>query len=263
MVSAYVADLGRTDYMDTLYLQQKLAEMRHEGTLGRDIILLTEHHPAILFGQHGDKNSFSKEFLQKIEESGKTHKEYLNELGIAFHDNLQYGGGAAYIGPGHLMVYPINDHTRLFPQIDIARYKNLVDRTMLQVMHDFGIKDAYIAEGFNPETNRERRDVWYNIGEKSHKIAAKGVYYGLKVAHHGFQIYVSNEGLKHFWIVDPCGYRHEQVSVISMEDIIGYEPHMDHVKESVKNSVQKHFQYERLEPCHIAKYGDTVKIIKL
>lgn len=251
MVNAFIADLGRTDYLETLELQRELVEMRKTGRLNQDVVLLAEHHPAILFGK--EKSKFSAEFLKRTEESGKTHSEYLGALGIKFHDVKK--GAASYVGPGQLMVYPITNYTRLVKLNDHAGYRNLLDATMLQVMHEFGIENAYSAGGFKPETRLTRRGIWHDFDGKSHRIGAKNLSIQNDMASRGFKLHVSAESLKHFWIVDAD-------NVISMEHVLGYEPLMDHVKESVKLALKKNFKYDRLEPCQIVKDAEKLSIVK-
>ena len=95
MLEMEVLDLGKTRYSEAWEVQRGLLQLRLRGRID-DTLILVEHHPTITFGQSEKWNVLNVPF------------ETLKERGIDFHRS-ERGGGAAYLGPGQLIGYPIMD----------------------------------------------------------------------------------------------------------------------------------------------------------
>lgn len=255
MAIAQYVDLGTTDYVSTIGLQEGIVRYMQnvDADVLPDTVLLTEHNPCIVFGRDKEKNRFSDAFLESLE--GKNPEGALGEMGISF-SRFGFRGGASYVGPGQIVVYPVSRYLEIVTddqsELKVSGYKRLIDRTMLSVMEAFEIEQAYIAQGFSQETQRDRRDVWIDRDGQSYKIGAKGIRLAGGVAYHGFQIYVNRSGLEHFDKIHPCGYRHDEVGVISMQDMLGRELDMEDVKAVVLDAIRKNFGYDDIRKIDAA-----------
>ncbi len=160
MVSAYYANLGLTSYSETLTLRKQLVDMRHSGTLGRDVVLFTEHQPTILLGRNAkiDEETLKQHGLQVCEIPNK---------------------GSYYAGPGQAFFYIINDYTRLLKPHDVTNHNKLIDTTIAHSLEKLGINVTPMNDG------------------KPLTITDKTLSMTHKVASHGFRIHVSKSALKH------------------------------------------------------------------
>ncbi|MBI2564432.1 hypothetical protein HYV79_00385 [Candidatus Woesearchaeota archaeon] len=226
-----VMNLGLKRYYEVLKLQEELVKKRLENKIP-DTLIITEHPPVITFG-------FNKKW-------NKMHVsiDELAKRGVEFYYSSR-GGGATCLAPGTIVCYTIIDLNER--KISIGNYMNLIEKVMLNVFSSYNLK-AYIRTGFNPTTQRPYKGVWYFYNEKENKLGAKGVFIkkcnGRDVTMYGFSMYFKKEGLQYFDLIDHCGFKREQVGVISMEDILGYTPNKEDVVKKIVESFKKELNYD-------------------
>ena len=251
---AYWVDLGQRPYDEVQEIQMRVAEARLTGQIQDDILLVVEYNsPVIEFGMDNKKNQFSPKLNDALWEAGICPEDFISishhllDGGIALREKRR-AGGATVIAPGQLVVYPVVNFERIVGHpFGIGAYKSRLDEVMQQVISSYNIS-SYIANGMNLRLERERRDVWVSIHGKDYKIGSKGIHtHRGGIAEGGFLIYVHQKGMLDFWMVNPCGYDHDDVSVISMEAILGEAPHMADIKDRVQEAIQQLFSYSRLE----------------
>lgn len=263
---AFWVDAGLTNYQELYDLQVKLADLRKNEKVP-DVIITTEHHPEINFGRVENHNKFSESFLKEVEEKkGKNYTEkdvidLLAERGIKFSRSKR-GGGATYMGPGQMIFYPIVDHEKIRKRkLDVGGYEKAIDRILYGIISNFNIENLHIAEG-NISTSlgeRERRDVWTIKNEKPYKIGSKGLILEGKVAYHGFVVYAEKKGVDRFSLINSCGYKPEEVGIISIEEINGKQPNKEEIVQFAKNEIMKEFAYAQLREISYKALLELVK----
>lgn len=242
-------DLGMMPYQEVYELQTELAKMRGGGRIP-DIVLQTQHPYEINFGSAAQHNQFSDSFLQEVKnrygENYTTENiiEFLAGQNIKFSETSR-GGGATVVGPGQYIFYPIVNHPRITGRpLDITAYKLAIDKIMFDTLSEFGVSNIEIASGMKGA--REKRDVWFTEEGRSYKIGSKGIKLVGNVAYHGFVLYMDNEGLRHFDKVNACGYDPNEVSVTSVEKVLGRKINSRDVVSSVKNNLARQFSYDEI-----------------
>ena len=163
-----VRRLGRTDYAETLALQESLVEERAKGEVG-DVLILTEHEPVLTVGRGG---------------AGQD----LSASGVPVHE-VERGGEATWHGPGQVVAYPIL-HLPL-DRRDLHRYLRDLEEVVIGILAEFSLEGTRREEGTG---------VW--LGEK--KIASVGVGVRHWVTFHGVAINVHTD-LDVFSGFRPCG----------------------------------------------------------
>lgn len=163
-----VRRLGRTDYAETLALQESLVEARAKGEVG-DVVILTEHEPVLTVGRGG---------------AGQD----LSTLGTPVHE-VERGGEATWHGPGQVVAYPILHLPE--DQRDLHRYLRDIEEVVIRILSEFQLEGVRREEGTG---------VW--LGEK--KICSVGVGVRHWVTFHGAAINVHTD-LDVFNGFRPCG----------------------------------------------------------
>src|ERR1051326_5501334 len=154
-----VCELGRTDYVTALGIQQQLISERKQGSID-DHLLLLEHPHVITMGRNGRPENLL------------ASAEILDRAGISFH-STDRGGDITYHGPGQLVGYPILD-LRDWKR-DVGAYVRAIEQVIIGLLADYGI-----AAGRIPRLT----GVWVN----ERKIAAIGVHISRWVTSHGFAL---------------------------------------------------------------------------
>jgi lipoyl(octanoyl) transferase len=243
-------DFGMKPYGEIYGVQERLAALRREGRI-EDTILIGEHLPIVNFGSAKSDNRFSREFLGSLQVPDQAGAvAALANRGIDFMETSR-GGGATYIGPGQIVVYPIIMHRRIFGQDSLNSYKAAIDRLMQSFFREHGI-DAEIAEverrlrplaGARPD----RKDVWVTLRGKPHKIGAKGIRFSGDVALHGFSVYINEDATQGFRYIDPCGYTKEELGVTTMEQLLGRRIEIAAIKRELIEKILNGFKYDSIE----------------
>ena len=173
-----VRRLGRTDYAETLALQESLVEARAKGEVG-DVLILTEHEPVLTVGRGG---------------AGQD----LSTLGTPVHE-VERGGEATWHGPGQVVAYPILHLPE--DQRDLHRYLRDIEEVVIRILSEFQLEGVRREEGTG---------VW--LGEE--KICSVGVGVRHWVTFHGAAINVHTD-LDVFSGFRPCGLDPEVMTRLS------------------------------------------------
>lgn len=201
-----VRRLGRVPYAEGVDLQARLVQLRKDGRIPDQLLLL--EHPAVIT-------------LGVKTRSDLTHvladRESLAEKGIDLSESGR-GGDVTYHGPGQLVGYPIVD---LRPdRCDVHRYVRDLEQVLIRTVSVFGVR-AEPAAGLT--------GVW--VGRD--KIAAIGVRIARWITSHGFALNV-NTDLSHFDLIVPCGIPDRGVT--SLQRVLGRTVPMDEVEAAVIES---------------------------
>ena len=209
-----VVQLGRVSYADGLRLQQRLVELRKNNEIG-DVLLLLEHTPVITLGRNAKRaNVLASDAL-------------LQSRGVELFE-CDRGGDVTYHGPGQLVGYPIFDLRALradFPQspdrgddapklLGAVDFVRRLEEALIRTCADFGIPTTRI---------KGLTGVWTDIAgahapsRAAAKIAAIGVHISRSVTSHGFALNVTDEPLRNFELIVPCGITDKPVTSIESE----------------------------------------------
>ena len=248
-------DLGIMPYSETSSLQEELAELRKEGRIS-DLILSVQHPAEVNFGTSSQDNLFSKEFLSEVSKetggnpSEEKIKEYLSARGVGFSKSGR-GGGATVLSPGQMVYYPIVNYEKITGKpLGVGEYKAKIYRIMFETLKSLGVDGIKITSD-TPDaalTDRnERKDIWLHVGGKPYKLGSKGLRMSGGVAYYGFSLYIDRNGTENFWIVNPCGYSHDEVGVTSAEEVTGRKISHRKVNDNARILFMKHFRYSSIE----------------
>ncbi len=227
-MKCYVVDLGRMKYEPVWDLQKRIVAARLQGLIP-DTFLLVEHEPVITFGKSEKWNKLN------VPESE------LTKLGVDFYKEVDRGGGATYHGPGQIVGYPILDLRS--HNLKLGDYLRRLERTTLQTAQELGAPVKEEKE-LNPSGDKPYRAIWYLHDGKKHILCTKGVAIkDFRVVYHGFAFYVNNEP-NFFHLIDPCGFKKEDASPISLEEIIGKKLDIDKAKQALIANFGSVFQCE-------------------
>ncbi|MBS3093944.1 hypothetical protein J4456_05180 [Candidatus Pacearchaeota archaeon] len=252
-----IKDIGKTDYLQTIRLQKSLVEKRADGEI-QDMILFSEHFPTIDFGSAVTHNTFSNLLLIEVRKKYENNDmnsilKFLESKGILFSETVR-GGGATYIGPGQIMVYPIIDLKENFGNsLAVSEYKEAIDRIMLNVLQSFGIPaETFTVEKILGESSmrKDRKDIWITQNNKHYKLGGKGIRVTQGIAHHGFNLYLNAESISGFRYINACGYTPEELGVTSIEHLLGKK--ID--REEFKTKIVSEF-YQQLRERYAIKHN--------
>lgn len=190
-----VLDLGRLEYAPALELQQRLVQMRKDGSAG-DMLLLLEHPPVLTLG----RNSRRENILL-------TDRELLDR-GVQVVETNR-GGDVTYHGPGQLVGYPIFDLRGFHPRLGVLDFVRRMEEAIIRVCAEFGVLTERVPG---------RTGVWTkpsgSLAER--KIAAIGVHLSNGITSHGFALNVTTDLEDFDWIV-PCGISDRGVTSLENE----------------------------------------------
>ena len=226
-------DLGLIDYESAWKLQDEYANEIAEGKR-KPTLLLLEHPHVYTFGRKGKQENLLWNEIQ------------LKEKGIATFW-VDRGGDVTYHGPGQLVGYPLiplgklNNENKL-PETDYVGYIRNLEKMLIGVLMSYGIASGQ-REG--------KTGVWIQADvhskcprckpedkKKPAKIAAIGVKVDAKgISRHGFALNV-NPDMEYWDGIIACGL---DEPVVSLADLLLNPPHMNDVKEKVKEAFYKTF----------------------
>lgn len=188
--------LGTVPYGLAWDLQRRLAAARRDGAID-DCVLLLEHPPVFTMGRNG-----SPEHVP-----GGANR--IRALGAEYVE-VDRGGSVTFHGPGQLVAYPIVRLAEVFPvagvsgQGDVLRYVRALESALCQTAQGVGV-----AAGLRPPYT----GAW--VGNA--KVAAIGVKLSSGVTQHGVALNVSDETLRWFAEVVPCGIEDGGVTSLHRE----------------------------------------------
>jgi lipoyl(octanoyl) transferase len=219
-----VIQLGTIDYATGLRLQQRLVDLRKEGSIG-DVLLLLEHTPVITLG----RNAKAANILAP--------SELLTQRGVEVFESDR-GGDVTFHGPGQLVGYPIFD-LHGFPSSDGKRktlgaveYVRRLEEVLIRTCADFSIPtkrvpgltgvwtDPSSLLSSSLSSRAESRDLLFSgIGHEAApeaKLAAIGVHISRAVTSHGFALNLDTD-LDYFNLIIPCGITSKAVTSMAKE----------------------------------------------
>lgn len=208
---AYVLDLGLIDYSVARDLQLKVVEAIKTELLVKDVFLILEHAPVFTLGLRGGKGHL------------KVPEDFLASQNIPLI-HIERGGDITYHGPGQLVIYPIvNLRTKRWR---VVSFVEALEELMLRIARDWGIQ-------------AERRPLNRGIWVRHNKIGSVGIAVRRSVSFHGLALNI-NTDLEPFQWINPCGL--EDVSVTSIQQLIGQEINMQTVRNRAITHIQDLFE---------------------
>ena len=202
-----IIGLGRQRYAPVWEMQRRFQQERiaslEGGPPAPDRLILGEHAPVFTWGK-------------------RTNPEHLGAGPAALASlgadtfEVERGGEVTFHGPGQLVGYPIIYLGNARCGKDLHKYMRALEQVCIDVAASYGIKAARI-EGIT--------GVW--VGDD--KLAALGTRVSKWVTLHGFAINVTNEPLKWFAHVTPCGIKGKGIT--SLETLLGHAPAVAEVEE--------------------------------
>jgi len=218
-----VHDLGRRPYEETLAFQRELAEARKRDTELPDLLLFVEHEPVITLGRGARREHIL------------VSDRRLAELGVRLAE-VERGGDVTYHGPGQLVGYPIlrlDRHRR-----DLHWYLRRLEETLLGALAGWdltgvrvdGFTGVWVAdrEARSATAPRERDGFDTAAGPDVprlvaaghlRKIASIGVHASRWVTTHGFALNLTDEPLRHFAEIVPCGIDGVRMTTLESEGV--------------------------------------------
>ena len=188
--------LGTVAYSDAWAMQRRLAAARRDQAID-DCVLLLEHPPVFTMGRNG------------VAAHVPGGPERLRALGAEYAE-VDRGGSVTYHGPGQLVAYPIVDLAGIFP---IARSPRHGDVVLYLRALERALCSTCAAAGVAAELRPPYTGAW--VGRA--KIAAIGVKLSAGVTQHGVALNVTDEPLRWFAEVVPCGIDDGEVTSLASQ----------------------------------------------
>ncbi len=194
----FVVHLGLVPYAEGLELQRAVARARIAGTIAEDVLLLVEHPPVFTLGRSTKATSLP------------LSADALRARGVEVHE-IDRGGDVTFHGPGQLVGYPIIDLKR--HRQDLHWYLRQVEEALIHGLAPFGVTGGRHA-GYT--------GVWTGDGPGDafvprRKLASIGVHARDWVTWHGFGLNVTEEPLRFFDLIVPCGIADVQMTTVARE----------------------------------------------
>ena len=208
-------ELPVTDYRVVWRLQTRLVAARREGSLDRDVLLLTEHAPVFTLGRRGG--------LENL----RVPSADLERAGITVI-RVERGGSITYHGPGQLILYPVVD--LLAAGLKVVDYVWRLEEVVIRTA---------AAWGLMAERNPVNRGVWVGTS----KLASVGIAVRRGISFHGIALNV-NLSIEPFRWIHPCGL--PGIGVTSMEQELVRSLSVAEVCETVKDDTEGVFGVELL-----------------
>ena len=250
-----VLQLGTLDYPTGLCLQQKLVQLRKDGSVG-NVLLLLEHAPVITLG----RNAHAANVIAS--------PELLAENGVEVVE-CDRGGDVTFHGPGQLVGYPIFD-LRSFDStsgkqktLGAVEYVRRLEEVLIRTCADFRISTERVTGltgvwttsdpvGTRVQPVQSATEVEvaptgsgprFHSNNSQAKIAAIGVHISRGVTSHGFALNV-NTDLDYFNLIVPCGIASKPVTSMAKE--LGQPVSLPEVAHSISRNFGVVFQSQML-----------------
>ncbi len=225
--SCWYLDLYQIDYEAVWQLQEKIVDLRIDGSILHDVILLLEHPPVFTMGRRGGQENLL------------VSEAFLREKNVSVH-HVERGGDITYHGPGQLVVYPIAKLSSL--GLGVLAFVEKIEEVMIRSASECGI---------NATRKAINRGVW--VGNK--KLGSIGIAVRRGVTFHGMALNVMTNLTPFSWIT-PCGLKN--VEVTSMENETTSALSIPQIKESVLKHWQTVFDIE-LKPMALSDVSDLLE----
>jgi lipoate-protein ligase B len=205
--------LAQTKYRQVLELQRELVELKKNGHLQPEILILVEHPPVFTLGHRGERKHF------------KVSEAWVKAAGISVV-HVERGGHVTYHGPGQLVGYPIIDLKQA--KLRVIELVGLMEEVMLRTARSLGIK---------AERNPINRGIW--VGQR--KLGSIGIAVRRGISFHGFALNV-NTSLEPFEWIHPCGL--EGVTMTTLEHECGKALSISKTQGILKTHLETVFQMQ-------------------
>lgn len=193
-------------YAAGLAWQRELARAKIDGDLSEDFVLILEHEPVVTLGR-GARGS-----------NVVASPELLAGAGVETVE-VERGGDVTYHGPGQLVGYPILDLNRW--KRDLHWYLRQLEQTLINALGELGLASfrypAYTGVWAGDESALD--DAGRAAGHVR-KIASLGVHVSRWITWHGFALNVTDEPLRNFDLIVPCGIAEVQMTTLQSEGAI-------------------------------------------
>lgn len=216
-------DLGRRPYGEVLALQRGLAGTRKRDPDAPDLLLFVEHEPVVTLGRGARP------------EHVLGSRARLTGLGVEIAE-VERGGDVTYHGPGQLVGYPILRLDRY--RRDLHWYLRRLEETLLRALRGWGLAGLRV-EGFtgvwvaDPEALEHAADEEGDGFDTAagpevprlvatgrlRKIGSIGVHASRWVTTHGFALNLTDEPLRHFAEIVPCGIDGVRMTTLESEGV--------------------------------------------
>ncbi len=243
-----VLRLGRARYQPVWEMQRRIqAERIASIEEGReqdvpDRLILVEHEPVFTYGKRAKAANLGG------------GPEALRALGADVFE-VERGGDVTFHGPGQLVAYPIAYLGNLSCGKDLHKYMRGLEEVVLRVLADYGYHGQRVAgiTGVWVDVNSEfkiqnsKLEADANPGDDSNpkskiqnpkseapdsqlaKVAAMGTRVSKWVTLHGLALNVTDEPLRWFSHITPCGIADKGVT--SLQSLLGYAPPMREIED--------------------------------
>jgi lipoate-protein ligase B len=192
---------GRVPYAEGLAWQRRLAREKIEGRLIEDLILLLEHDPVLTFGRSSRGRNVVAD------------PKLLAANGIEAVE-VERGGDVTYHGPGQLVGYPIIDLGRY--RRDLHWYLRRLEEALVLALAELDVGAFRVPGHTGVWVGEDDRITAADMAAgRIRKIASIGVHVSRWVTWHGFALNVSQEPLRNFELIVPCGI--DDVRMTSLE----------------------------------------------
>ncbi|MFQ5890716.1 MAG: lipoyl(octanoyl) transferase LipB [Gemmatimonadota bacterium] len=204
---------GRVRYGLGLEWQRRLASERIDGSLAADVVLLLEHEPVLTLGR-GAADPHVVAAPDLLERAGVDRFE------------VERGGDVTYHGPGQLVGYPILD-LRGYRK-DLHWYLRTLEEAIITAL---GVLDApafrvpaytgvWVGDPVRLDEGRDPTAVHGLVPTgRIRKIASIGVHVSRWVTWHGFALNVTEEPLRSFSLIIPCGIDGVRMTSLESEGV--------------------------------------------
>ena len=208
-----IMDIGIAPLPAAEKLMNQLKQRRLKDQIP-DVLLILSHPPIISVG------------VRKLNENDllKPLTYFTNQQINIFKSNR--GGGVTYHWPGQLVVYPILKLRK--EEQHIPKYMYKLEEVGLRTLKDLGI----------PANRKRDKTAQIGLWYKKNKIASMGISVSNWVTSYGLSLNLGGD-LSPSKYIRPCGL---DVNLITVADILGFEPNRKQAFALVKNHFEDVFQ---------------------
>lgn len=228
-----------------------------------NIIYAFNFTPTLTFGSRENCNFFSSNFETELvkyvhskgrqinsneELYSKEIMSYLIENGVIGIDFMKSsrGGGATYLGPGQRTYFTNFNLKNGKNNLSLNKeFVQNIDKTMRETV------SILLPQNSKLET-RDKFDLTYIDDKGEHKLGSRG--FSIKdyqtngitklMTKYGLSFHLTNEGLKHFEKVIPCGLSYNEANPISLEGILGKQISIEEFDRIFQHQFQQNFPFE-------------------
>lgn len=184
----WLIDRAQLDYPTALARQHRLVDMRHQGSLNRDLLIVLEHPAVFTLGRRGGLENLT------------VPREALERKGISVVP-AERGGNITYHGPGQIVAYPIVH----LPSAGwkVVTFVGALEEIMIRTALDFAV---------NAARDPRNRGVW--VADR--KLGSLGIAVRRGVSFHGLALNVNTDLIPFCW-VHPCGLSGIEMTSLAVE----------------------------------------------